>query len=132
MFSIIILIGKEIVCNYHEAEEGRCDLDRFFGIMTGVERRSTIKGIDITGNTFLLVITFSFHLGTQGYISAWSTLHDLTVTSFSLNRDSEPNYNCKLLGDGKQKLRQIWYDPVDKALKYRLVYLLSLHSLLKF
>ena len=51
MFPIIILIGKEIICNYHEAEEGRCDLDRFFGIMTGVERRSTIKGIDITGNT---------------------------------------------------------------------------------
>lgn len=57
----------------------------------------------------------------QGYITAWITLNDLTVTSFSLNREREPDYNCKLLGDGKQKLRQIWYDSKDKKLKYRMV-----------
>ena len=52
MYSIVHFINnadKIIICNYHEPYEGRCDLDRFFRIMTGYERRATIQGIDIRG-----------------------------------------------------------------------------------
>lgn len=46
-----------MICNYHEPFEGRCDLDRFFAVMTGFERKYKIRGLDIIG--ILVFVTFS-------------------------------------------------------------------------
>ena len=47
--------------NYHEPGEGRCDLDRFFAVMTAHERATKIRGLDITGVVSNFYLPYLMH-----------------------------------------------------------------------
>jgi hypothetical protein len=47
LFGGIYFVG--IVCNFHEAGEGRCWLDRYFGSLVVLERKYLLRYQDITG-----------------------------------------------------------------------------------